>query len=86
MKFPIKLANKVWEFLKGNKIDDKIVLPSSLYLKLAWEVLEEISEEKGMSIVLENVQICKHQVVIPENEEFVLVVMVQKGNRKYEYA
>ncbi|XP_033219715.1 fatty acid synthase-like isoform X2 [Belonocnema kinseyi] len=84
MKFPIKLENEVWEFLKGNKIDDKIVLPSALYLKLAWTVLEELSEEKGMSIVFENVQICKHQVVIPENEEIVLVVMVQKGTGIFE--
>ena len=80
MKFPIKIENEAWKFLKGNKIDDKTVLPSALYLKLAWEVFEEISEEKNMSIVFDSVQICKHQVVIPENEEFVLVVMVQKGN------
>lgn len=78
MKFPIQLENTDWEFLRGNKIDNKIVIPSALYLKLVWQVLREISEEKDL-IVFENVQIFKHQLIIPESEELSLVVMVQKG-------
>ena len=85
MKFKLKLENENWEFLKGNKIDDKIVIPSALYLKLAWEVLQEISEEKNLPVVFENIQIYKHQVVIPEKEELELVLMVQRGNKQNEH-
>lgn len=83
MKFPIRLENTDWEFLKGHRIDNKIVIPASLYLKLVWNVLREISEERDL-IVFENVQIFKHQLIIPQSEEVSLVVMVQKGTGNFE--
>ena len=77
--FEIDLNNESWQFLKGNKIGDKIFLPCSLYLKLAWSVVYEICDKVEVPMVFEKVVIHKTQYINEEDEIFELIVMVQKG-------
>ena len=78
MKVKIDLKDDAWEFLKGNKIDNKIVLPYSLYLKLALSVMENLSDERDLRIIFDKVVIHKIQNVA-EDEVLELTVMVQRG-------
>lgn len=61
------------------KINDKIVLLSSLYLKLAWDVLKSYKNDTQISIVYQDIQIQENLLEILEDKRIELVVMVQKG-------
>lgn len=75
IKFKIDLNSDSWKFLKGNKIDKKIVLPYSLYLKLALSVMENFTEEMDQRIIFENVVVHNIQNVT-EDEVLKLAVLV----------
>ena len=84
MNFAIELSAENWKFLGGNKVDEKVVVPASAYVKLTWTVFKSLRKETEVPVVFEEVQIHKHQVEIPENEALVLVVMLQKGSGVFE--
>ncbi|XP_043469511.1 fatty acid synthase-like [Leptopilina heterotoma] len=84
MKFTINLKDEKWKYLEHNKIDDKVIVPSSLYLTLAWEVLKSLKEKSEESVVYENIKIHKHQVELSKDKNIELVVMVQKGTGSFE--
>ncbi|XP_051174620.1 fatty acid synthase-like [Leptopilina boulardi] len=84
MNFIINLNDEKWKYLKHFKIDDKVVVPTALYLKLVWEVLHSLKDDSKISLVYQNVTIHKHQVEIPEDKNIILVVMVQKGTGSFE--
>lgn len=79
MTYKIDLSSETWNFLKGNRIGDKIFLPCSLYLKLAWSVVYESCDKVEVPMVFEQVVIHKTQYINEEDEVFELVIMVQKG-------
>lgn len=79
MSFTVNVNDEQWEYLKHAKVDDKMVVPISLYLELTWKVFKSLKDDTQASIVFKDIQIHKHQVEIPVNKELVLVVMVQKG-------
>lgn len=79
MEFTIDLKDEQWKYLKHAKIDGRVIVPTSVYLKLAWNVINYFKNSCEISLVYRNVRIHKHQVEIPENDKVVLVVMVQKG-------
>lgn len=56
-KLKIDLNSDFWKFSKANKIYNKIVLPYSLYLKLAGSVMEKGSVEMDQPIIFDNVLI-----------------------------
>lgn len=81
MKFIIDLKDENWKYLKHVRIDGRVVVPTSVYLKLAWDVLKYFKNSSKLSLVYNDVKVHNYQVVIPENDKIVLVVMVQKGIR-----
>lgn len=79
LNFVIDLKDDKWKYLKHAKIENRIVIPSSLYLNLAWDVLKSLKDCSEASILYKNVKIHKQQVEIPIDETIVLVTMVHKG-------
>ncbi|XP_051174729.1 fatty acid synthase-like [Leptopilina boulardi] len=79
MNFVIDLKDDKWQYLKNFKIENKIVIPNFLYLKLAWDVLKLFQNKCVLSIIYHNVTIHQQQVEIPIEENIVLLTMVQKG-------
>lgn len=79
MCFIINLKEEQWRYLKDVMIDEKIVVPTSLYLTLAWKVLICSRNCSKNSVVYQDVRIHKHQIIIPEDGQIALVVMLQKG-------
>ncbi|XP_051160200.1 fatty acid synthase-like [Leptopilina boulardi] len=84
MNFIINLKDEKWQYLNNYKIDEKVVFPTSLYLKLAWDVLKSLKDDSELSVVYQNVYIHKHQVEIQEDKNITLKVMVQKGTGVFE--
>ncbi|XP_051160074.1 fatty acid synthase-like [Leptopilina boulardi] len=84
MNFIINLKDEKWKYLEHAKIEDEVIIPTSVYLKLAWDVLKSLKNDSEFSVVYHNVKIHKHQVKIPEDESIILVVMVQKGTGFFE--
>ncbi|XP_043469524.1 fatty acid synthase-like [Leptopilina heterotoma] len=84
VKFTINLNDEKWKYLEHIKIDGKVLVPSSLYLILAGEVQKWLKNDSETSFVYHKVEIHKHPIVIPKYEDFLLVVMVQKGSGYFE--
>lgn len=77
--FVINIQEDQWEFLKHVKINGKLIVPTSVYLNLVWQVFKSFKPDSEISVVYEKVKIHKQLVEIPEDEKLILVVMVQKG-------
>ena len=77
--YEITLEKDEWKFLKGNKINGKILTPVSLYLKLLWGVLRVIHRKKEISVVFEDVDIHKSFVEVRKDETLTLTIMIHKG-------
>ncbi|XP_051160333.1 fatty acid synthase-like [Leptopilina boulardi] len=84
MNFIINLKDEKWKYLKHARIDNKVVIPTCIYLKLAWEVLKSLKDDCEISVIFEKLKMHKYQVEIPEEENIILVVTVQKGTGFFE--
>ncbi|XP_043468869.1 fatty acid synthase-like [Leptopilina heterotoma] len=83
-EFTVNLNDEKWKFLNHARIEGKIVIPITLYLKLAWSVLKLSLKNSEYSLVYHNVQIHKQQVEIPSNKSVNLVAMVQTGSGYFQ--
>ncbi|XP_051173749.1 fatty acid synthase-like [Leptopilina boulardi] len=82
LSFIINLNDEKWKYLKYGKINKRIVFHTSVYLNLVWEVLKSLKNSE--SVIYHNVQIHQHLVEIPDDENIILIVMVQKASGMFE--
>lgn len=78
MNFLVNLTKDKWKFLNHHRIYGTIVIPTSFYLKLAWDVLNSFQTNPESSVIYKNV-IIHDQLMISFDEDIELVTMVQKG-------
>ncbi|XP_043468926.1 fatty acid synthase-like [Leptopilina heterotoma] len=84
IKFKVDLKNTEWNYLKHAKIESKIVIPTSLYLKLVLDIVQKFQDNTEFSMIYKNVEVYKQQVEISVDNNIELVIMVQKGTGFFE--
>ncbi|XP_043469513.1 fatty acid synthase-like [Leptopilina heterotoma] len=84
INFIINLKEDRWKYLAHAKIGDKVIIPSSLYLTLAWEVLNSLKNKSEEYVIYKTIKVYKHLVEIPKDQNIEIVTMVQKGSGNFE--
>ncbi|XP_043463802.1 fatty acid synthase-like [Leptopilina heterotoma] len=79
MNFIVNLTNDKWKYLNNHRIYSTTVIPTSLYLKLAWDVLNSFQTNPESSVSYTDV-ITHNQLILPFDENIELITMVQKGS------
>ncbi|XP_043468900.1 fatty acid synthase-like [Leptopilina heterotoma] len=84
MNFVVNLNDDKWRFLNHSRIDSKIVIPISLYLNTAWDIIKSFQNTSEFGVIYKNVKIHEQLVEIPFDESIELLTMVQKGSGYFE--
>ncbi|XP_043468880.1 fatty acid synthase-like [Leptopilina heterotoma] len=84
MNFLVNLNDDNWKFLNHAKIQGIPVIPISLYLNTAWDIVKGFQNSSEFSIVYRNVIIHEQLVEIPVDGNIELVTMVQKGSGYFQ--
>ncbi|XP_051173561.1 fatty acid synthase-like [Leptopilina boulardi] len=84
INFIINLKEDEWKYLKHARVNDKIIVHTSVYLNLVWKVLKLLKNNSEFSVVYNDVKIHKHDVEIREDESITLVVMVLRATGYFE--